>query len=122
MLCCAALAYLCSGEPGEATSEAINAGHKLLAATFVYGSSHAFDQIIYTGASPACAHAADLALSACTSRAMHWHQVSGSTYVFTQVWQNAPCELPCVWEPGLLCIEQRGTLCTSHDSGEGGPV
>ena len=47
---CAALAYLCSGEPGEATSEAINASHKLLAATFVYGSSHAFDQIIYTGA------------------------------------------------------------------------
>ena len=46
---CAALAYLCSGEPGEATSEAINASHKLLAATFVYGSSHAFDQIIYTG-------------------------------------------------------------------------
>ena len=50
MLWLAALAYLCSGEPGEATSEAINAGHKLLAATFVYGSSHAFDQIIYTGA------------------------------------------------------------------------
>ncbi len=61
LMCCAALAYLCSGEPGEATSEAINAGHKLLAATFVYGSSHAFDQIIYTGALCPCAHAVHLA-------------------------------------------------------------
>ena len=49
-VCRAALANLCSGESGEAISEAINAGHKLLAATFVYGASHTFDQIIYTGA------------------------------------------------------------------------
>jgi len=49
-MCSAALALVCSGDPGEATSEVINAGHKILAATFVYGSSHAFDQIIYTGA------------------------------------------------------------------------
>ena len=53
----AALANLCCGEPGEATSEAINASHKLLAATFVYGSSHAFDQIIYTGAQSSSASA-----------------------------------------------------------------
>ncbi len=46
----AALANLCSGDSGDAVSEAINASHKLLAANFVYGASHTFDQIIYTGA------------------------------------------------------------------------
>ncbi|KAK9909074.1 hypothetical protein WJX75_006831 [Coccomyxa subellipsoidea] len=43
-----ALANLCSHNPSDAISEGINAGHKLLAATFVYGASHTFDQIIYT--------------------------------------------------------------------------
>lgn len=46
----AALAELCSGDSSNAVSEAISAGHKLLAANFVYGASHTFDQIIYTGA------------------------------------------------------------------------
>lgn len=46
---CVALANLCTGDSGDAISEGINAGHKLLAATFVYGASHSFDQIIYTG-------------------------------------------------------------------------
>ncbi|BDA41647.1 hypothetical protein COCOBI_02-4280 [Coccomyxa sp. Obi] len=43
-----ALANLCSGDSSDAISEGINAGHKLLAASFVYGASHSFDQIIYT--------------------------------------------------------------------------
>jgi hypothetical protein len=51
-LLCAALAELCSGGSSDAVSEAISAGHKLLAANFVYGASHTFDQIIYTGAHP----------------------------------------------------------------------
>ena len=73
---CAALAYLCSGEPGEATSEAINASHKLLAATFVYGSSHAFDQIIYTGAQLLCISQVPLEPAAYISWCPGWHSCS----------------------------------------------
>jgi len=46
----AALANLCSDDPGEAVSEAINAAHKLVAATFVAGASHSFDRILFIGA------------------------------------------------------------------------
>ncbi len=79
---CAALAYLCSGEPGEATSEAINASHKLLAATFVYGSSHAFDQIIYTGAKP--------------SRMRQEPQVHAARMPWCNGWKSCTCS--CDWQ------------------------
>ncbi len=46
----AAVANLCSDDPGEAVSEAINAAHKLVAATFVAGASHSFDRILFIGA------------------------------------------------------------------------
>lgn len=46
----AALANLCSDDPGEAVSEGINAAHKLVAATFVAGASHSFDRILFIGA------------------------------------------------------------------------
>ncbi|KAK9845783.1 hypothetical protein WJX81_002252 [Elliptochloris bilobata] len=42
-----ALANLCADDPGEAVSEAINAAHKLVAATFVAGASHSFDRILF---------------------------------------------------------------------------
>ena len=45
----AALANLCSHNPSDAISEGINAGHKLLAATFVFFFYDTFYQIIYTG-------------------------------------------------------------------------
>ena len=86
---CAALAYLCSGEPGEATSEAINAGHKLLAATFVYGSSHAFDQIIYTGADPL--------------RIRQIPQQPTARITWRHGWQSCTCS--CAWQ--LLLHHQR---------------
>ena len=55
MVCLAALADLCSGESGEAISEAINAGQKLLAANFVIGASRSFDSVLYTGKPHVCA-------------------------------------------------------------------